>query len=192
MPKDIEIEIQVRVEKIKPLLKFLKAKAKLVGASHQVDQYFTPHHRNFVAKRPVKEWLRLRDSKGKSSVNYKNWHYDKSGKSNYCDEYETTVEDIGSVRKIFSALDIKPMATVDKKRQIWLYGDYEVALDQVKGLGDFVELEFKGKKAKSTPKKITDQMVQFLKDQGCGKIFRNFQGYPFRALFPKEVKEEIQ
>lgn len=192
MPKDIEIEIQVRVENIKALLKFLRSKAKLVGVTRQVDQYFTPFHRNFVSKRPVKEWLRVRDAKGKSSVTYKNWHYDKLGKSDYCDEYETVVENVDTLRKIFSSLDIKPVATVDKKRQIWLYSDYEIAIDEVKGLGSYIELEYKGSKAKVSPKKTADEMVKFLKDHDCGKIFRNYQGYPFRALFPKEVKEEVQ
>lgn len=192
MAKDIEIEIQVQVQKVKPLLDFLRKSAKLVGQFHQVDQYFTPHHRNFIAIRPTDEWLRLRDSSGKFSINYKNWHHDKkTGKTNHCDEYETKVEDISPLRKIFTALDIKPITTVNKKRQIWLYKDFEVAIDSVKGLEDFVEIEYKGKK-KADPKKITEQMIQFLKDRRVGKISRNYQGYPFLLLFPGEAKYEEQ
>lgn len=193
MAKNIEIEIQVKVEKIKRLLDFLKKKAKLIGQVCQLDQYYTPAHRNFTATRPVDEWLRLRDSSGKFSINYKNWHHDKkSGKKTYfCDEYETKIDDIAPLRKIFSALDMKPIINVHKQRQIWLYNDFEVAIDQIKGLGSFVEIEYKGKR-KSDPKKLTEQMVQFLKDQGCGKIARNYQGYPFLFLFPDEAKYEIQ
>lgn len=192
MAKDIEVEIQVQVEKVKPLLDFLGKNAKRIGTVRQLDQYFTPRHRNFIATRPTKEWLRLRDSNKKFSINYKNWHHDKDGKSNHCDEYETKIDDIAPLRKIFSALDIKPITTVNKKRQIWLYRNFEIAIDQVKGLGNFVEIEFKGAKSKIDPKKITDQMVQFLKDKGCGKIARNYQGYPFLILFPNEAKYEIQ
>jgi adenylate cyclase, class 2 len=190
MAKDIEIEIKVQVENIKRISVFLKKNAKLVGTEHQIDEYFVPQHRNFISVRPTKEWLRLRESNGKFSINYKNWHFGKDGKTNDCDEYETKIEDLSPLRKIFTALDIKVITTVDKKRQIWLYRDYEVAIDEVKDLGNFVEVEYKGKD--TDPKKITDQMVQFLKDMGCGRISRNYQGYPFLLLFPKEAKFENQ
>lgn len=35
-------------------------------------------------------------------------------------------------------------------------------------------------------------MVDFLKQVGCGKIIRNYVGYPFLMLFPSEVKYEVQ
>jgi adenylate cyclase class 2 len=190
MAKDIEIEIKVQVEKIKFLIDFLKKNAKLIGTQHQIDEYFIPKHRNFISIRPAREWLRLRDSNGKFSINYKNWHFDKDGKTNDCDEYETKIEDLNSLRKIFTALDIKTITTVDKKRQIWLYKDFEIAVDEVNDLGNFVEVEYKGDDM--DPKTITNRMVRFLKDLGCGKISRNYQGYPFLRLFPKETKFENQ
>ena len=64
MPKDIEIEIQVNVEKIEPFLEFLTKSGQFVGEKHQVDEYFTPTHRDFLAVRPAVEWLRLRNSDG--------------------------------------------------------------------------------------------------------------------------------
>ncbi len=185
-----EVEIQVRVEKSKRLLSFLKKEAKFAGEEHQIDKYFTPKHRNFLKQRPTKEWLRLRDSSGKFSINYKNWHYEKNGKSHYCDEYETIVEKISQVDKIFKALDIKPVAVVDKLRKIYLYKNYEIAIDRVKNLGDFVEIEYKGKIGNKSPKEIAEEMVKFLKDLDCGKIYINYLGYPFLLLFPKEAKEE--
>src|SRR6185503_11658469 len=97
----IEIEIQVQIEKSAALKKFLKKNAKYIGTSRQIDSYYTPQHRNFIKVRPVKEWLRLRDSSGKFSINYKNWYYDKTGRSNYCDEYETPIENIEKMQKIF-------------------------------------------------------------------------------------------
>jgi len=35
-------------------------------------------------------------------------------------------------------------------------------------------------------------MIKFLKNIGCGKIKRNYVGYPFQLLFPSEVKLEEQ
>lgn len=186
-----EIEIQVQIEKGKKFISFLKKEAKFISEQHQVDKYFSPAHKNFTDVRPVIEWLRLRDSSGKYSINYKYWHHDKDGKSHYCDEYETPIESLEQLENIFKALDIKGIVTVDKTRKIYLYKDYEVAIDSIKGLGDFVEIEYKGKLGKLKPKDITKEMINFLKRFDVGKISRNYVGYPFQLLFPKEVEYEI-
>jgi len=77
-------------------------------------------------------------------------------------------------------------------RKVWTCENYEIAIDSVKGLGDFVEIEYIGKEKKVDPEKITEEMVNFLKSIGCGKIKRNYVGYPFQLLFPEEVKYENQ
>src|SRR3989338_1929221 len=142
--KDVEIEIQVKLGDVSKLLEFLKKHASFKGEKHQVDEYFSPAHRKFLDVRPVKEWLRLRDSDGKYSINYKNWYYDANGKSDYGDEYESKLENSDSLKKILKALNFSSLVIVDKNRKIWVYKDYEVAIDSVKGLGEFVEIEFIG------------------------------------------------
>lgn len=189
--KDIEIEIQVRISETANLQTFLKNEATFKGENYQKDEYFTPSHRNFINKKPVEEWLRLRES-NKNSIVYKNWHYGKNGKSEYCDEYESTVGDTDQLRKIFTALNIKPIITVEKVRRAWQYKNYEIALDQITNLGDFVEIEYKGQITPAIdPKQITTDMIALLKQIGCGKIERNFVGYPFMLLYPNEVKFEV-
>ncbi len=192
MPKDTEIEIQVKVEKVKPLLDFLAKNGKFQAENRQIDEYFTPVQRDFLSVRPAKEWLRLRNENSKQSVTYKLFHYDEQGKSTHCDEYETEVKDADQLRKIFMALNVKSLTVVDKLRKTWNYEDYEIAIDSVKNLGDFVEVEYKGKDQNPEPKLITQKIVSFLKEVGCGTILRNFVGYPFQLLFPDEVKFEKQ
>jgi len=188
---DIEIEIQVKIENSKPLMEFLEKNADFRSEKHQIDEYFSPAHRNFIGVRPVKEWLRLRDSGGQYFISYKNWYFGKDGKGHYCDEHETKTEDLTQIKKILEALNFKSIVKVDKLRKTWIYKNYEIAMDSVKELGDFVEIEYIGKEEKVDPKKITEEMVAFLKDMGCGKIKR-YMGYPFQLLFPGEVKFEEQ
>lgn len=188
--KDIEIEIQVQVQKIKELVAFLKKNAEFVGEFRQIDSYFTPVHKDFTKTRPIKEWLRLRESSGKYSINYKNWHYGKDGRSHFADEYETLIGDIDQFNKIFKALNLKKITVVDKKRKIWLYKNYEIALDSIKGLGNFVEIEYKGKIVNKKPHDITKDMIEFLNKFNVGEISRNFVGYPFQLMFPDEVEFE--
>lgn len=188
---DKEIEIQVQVDNIELLLEFLKTNGKFHASHHQIDEYFTPFHRNFLGVRPAVEWLRLRDSNGVFSVTYKNWHTDKDGRTQYADEYETKIDSLEQLRKIFTVIDIKPLIIVDKERAVWVYNDYEVAIDKIKGLGDFVEIEYRGENHELDPKEITSEMVKFLKDLGCGAIKRNYVGYPFMLLYPDEIELDI-
>jgi len=190
--ENTEIEIQVKIEKSQALLDFLEKNAEFKAQKRQIDEYFTPAHHDFTAVRPIKEWLRLRDAEGNYSVNYKNWHFDDQGKSHYCDEYETKIENLDKIKKILTALNFKSLSIVDKTRKTWLYKDYEIAVDSVKNLGDFVEIEYKGKEKSVKPKKITEEMIAFLKQIDCGKIERNYLGYPFQLLFPNEVTWELQ
>ena len=53
-----------------------------------------------------------------------------------------------------------------------------------------VHNEYIGQDKNPKPEEITSQMVNFLKDLGCGKIKRNYRGYPFQLLFPDEVEYE--
>lgn len=186
---DIEIEIQAQVESDAPLCEFLRREGVFVSERRQVDEYFSPAHRDFVAVRPVAEWLRLRDADGACSINYKNWHHDAAGRGRYCDEYESPVGDIGRMRKILAALDFRPVVTVEKVRKIWTHGDYEIAIDEVRGLGSFVEIEYIGRTA-ADPEETMARMIRFLKERGCGKITRNHVGYPFQLLFGDEVRYE--
>lgn len=176
----MEIEIKTKVEHIESLLTFLKESAESKYTDQQIDEYYTPAHRDFLEVNPIEEWLRLRNSEGKFSITYKKWHYEVDKTSNYADEYETGIASLEGMKKIFSALNFKYLITVDKNRSTWNYKDYEISIDSVKELGDFVEIEYTGKDI--NPKEITDQMMKFLTDLQCGNLERDFRGYPYLLL----------
>ncbi|OGG39917.1 hypothetical protein A2116_00080 [Candidatus Jorgensenbacteria bacterium GWA1_49_17] len=182
MSKETEIEIQAKLENSKPLLEFLEKEGKFESENRQSDEYFTPPHRDFLAPRPIEEWFRLRDSNGKFSVNYKKWHFDKEGRGLYADEYETKIENIQMMRKVLESLNFKSIIVVDKKRKIWKYKDYEISMDSVKNLGDFVEIEYYGERDHADHKEIMDGMIAFLKNLGCGTLEVNHAGYPALLL----------
>jgi len=104
---NIEIEIQVNIENLKPLIKFLKSNAAFRGKKHQADEYFSPIHKDFLEIRPVSEWLRLRNANNQYSINYKNWHHEKTGKGYYCDEFETKIERIEQAKIEEAGLDLR-------------------------------------------------------------------------------------
>ncbi len=62
----------------------------------------------------------------------------------YCDEYEVEIDDEDNLNKIFLILGLEEIALVDKKRKTYIYQDkYEIALDAVEKLGNFIEIEVK-------------------------------------------------
>lgn len=172
-----EIEIKVQLENSNKLTELLKREAKLIKEERQIDEYFSPKENSFTAEDPVKEWLRLRDENGVCSINYKYWHYDSAGRSNHCDEYETTIKNAQEMRSILTALKFDPIIVVDKARKSYLYGEYEVSIDEVKNLGSFVEIELKSTK-EVDPQQATDAMIEFLQKFDPGKVKRDFKGYP--------------
>ncbi len=188
MANDQEIEVQLKVENIKPLVKLLEKDGKFLGEVRQVDEYFTPVHRNFADKDPIEEWLRLRKSNDKFSITYKNWHYDSNGRSEFfADELETSVGDTNAIKKILSALDFKPLVTVKKIRKIYLYQDLEITLDTIDNIGDFIEVEWKGGKIK--PEKALLEIRKFLDGLKLGKLLCNNVGYAYMALYPNREIE---
>lgn len=187
---DREVEIQVQVEDVRPLKEVMEQEGEKIRESRQVDKYFAPSHRDFTEKDPVEEWLRLRIEDGEESITYKNWYYNEEGKSTHCDEYETEVEDIGQLEKIFEVLDFKKIVEVDKYRTSYRYKDYEISIDKVAQLGNFVEVEHKGDDGED-PEEVISEMVEFLKDLRLGKINRNFVGYAYMMLRPGDVEVEV-
>ncbi len=186
-----EIEIQVQVESSEKLLSFLNAEGEFQSENHQVDEYFVPAHKNFLAETPIKEWLRLRSAADKYSINYKNWHFDEHNNGTFADEYETSVGNVEITKRILTSVGMRPIITVDKVRKTWQWQDYEIAMDTVKGLGDFVEVEYKGARDAVEHKEIMASMIQFLKDQGCGSLLLNHTGYPALLLGRKEKQEVL-
>ena len=179
--KDIEVELKFpllnALAVIRKLNKLAKVKRK---KEYQKDTYFIPKHRNFLKVKPILEWLRIRESKNSSSINYKNWHQDKDRKSVWCDEYESQVKDIESLKKIFQALDIKEIIVVEKFRDTWQYKQAEIAVDKVSNLGTFIELEAKGEFQDVNAAKLYLEQLLLELDAKVGS--QDFLGYPFHML----------
>lgn len=181
-----EIEIQVRVERSDDLRTFLDTEATFEYEHHQTDEYFNPPHKDFTKTRPIDDWLRLRDADGAFTINFKHWNR-QNGESTYADESETAIESIDTMRDILQAVDFRPLITVNKVRRTYHYQDYEISLDSVEGLGDFVEMEYQGERDSSESPALREEMIAFLKTHNIGKLQQNNLGYPFMLLFPDEI-----
>ena len=82
---------------------------------------------------------RLPDGPRESLLTYKGPKLDQV--SNARTEYETAVSDGETAEKLLEALGYRPLAVVDKVRRTYRMEDVTLCLDEVEGLGGFLELE---------------------------------------------------
>lgn len=178
---DIETEIKVELskEEFERIEKNMKANAKFLKNSKQIDTYYQPTYRKFLKdnSETINEWLRIGIRGNKKILNYRNW-YDNM----YCDEYEVEIDDDKNLEKIFEVLGLEKIAVVNKVRNTYYFLDkYEIALDYVEKLGYFIEIEVK----KYTEKAIDeyDKLLKVAKDLNLNLDNIDKRGYPYHIIY---------
>lgn len=177
-----EIEIRYKLNNKRELEEWLNKNAKIIHTSHQIDTYYD-NKLNSFAKDPehIYDWLRVREENDNITLNYKHWLPEGEIIRTYCDENELTISSAEEMKKILCNLGFEVFIVVDKLRNIWLYKDYEISIDTVKQLGDYIEIEYKGKETTDI-----DNIMKSLHDT-LGKINANVGeedhgGYGFKLI----------
>ena len=183
-----EVELQIIIKNPKEVKKKLIKFGKFVGLRKQIDKYFVPPCRDFFAKEPPIEYLRIRFEKGKNHLNYSFLHFGKDGWLKVTDEYETLINKPEIVEEIFRKIGLIPKITVIKTRKYFDCGNFEVTLDKVKGLGNFMEIE--AKKNLGSIGKTRKACLDFLNKLNIKYEMRPQMGYP-RMLYRKSEKRKI-
>ena len=135
---EIKTEIKIRLLETEyhQLKVFMDAHAEFINESHQVDTYYQPNHRKFVQEPKITEWLRVGQRGNKKLIDYEKWH------GVHSDRYEIEIDDIEKMETVFQVVGLEEIAVVDKMRRKYVYlNKYEIALDVVKDLGRYVEIE---------------------------------------------------
>jgi adenylate cyclase class 2 len=168
---DIEIEVKVKVTKAKfeKIKKEVKKLAKFAKRINHADYYYNLPHRDFLKPKYPYEWLSLRERGKKLLLNYKHWYPEGAKHTTHCDEYEILVNDKNQLTKILKVLGIKQMIRVSKKRETYIYKNMiEIAMDEVKGLGYFIEAE--ALKNQENIEETYGKLISFLNSLGIKKI----------------------
>lgn len=142
-----EVEQKHRVTDVAALIIRLEENgARLSGPIEQFDQYFAHPCRDFAT---TDEALRIRVVGDKSFVTYKGPKLDTTTKTRCEIELPLDPADRGGSHfaSLLGALGFRPVAVVRKRRRTFSIkaGEYDVdgALDDLAGLGCFVELELR-------------------------------------------------
>jgi adenylate cyclase class 2 len=180
-----EIEIRVIVKDLGKIEEKLRKIAKFVKAKDQKDEYFVPSGNDYFAEKKTKEYFRVRNEKGKSHINYSFCHFGNEGKLFKTDEYETGIEDPETISAILKKTGFILKVTVEKHRKIFEYKDFEICLDEIKGLGSFVEIE--AKKMLGSPEETRKKCYEMLNELSSDWEDSPNMGYPDMVMSKNRI-----
>ncbi|MGC9514532.1 class IV adenylate cyclase [Methanocrinis sp.] len=134
----IEVEVKARappgIEE-----KILGLGGELMGVENHLDLYFSSPFRDFAR---TDEALRIRVKEVGARLTYKGPKLDSETKSRR--ELTVRVDDPIAMESILESAGFSRAAVVKKKRTKYALSDAVLAVDDVEGLGSFIEVELTG------------------------------------------------
>jgi len=177
-----EVEVKMHLRNRKGVIKKLKDLGCTFGeVLHQIDYIFIPEDMSFPPPLDVPV-LRVRKQ---NDIWFFTMKISMSNRQD-CIEREMKIEDGEKMLEILKFLKYKLVPVVDKKRIKTKVGEIEVVLDEVKGLGEFLEAEkivhtHDGEERK----KIQEELLSFLGTIGVSREDQIINGKYDIMLFEK-------
>ncbi|MCX6669320.1 MAG: class IV adenylate cyclase [Methanothrix sp.] len=160
----IEVEVKARA-RIDTPEKILALGAVPIGAENHRDLYFNSPFRDF---RKSDEALRIRIKEEGARLTYKGPRLDAKTKSRL--ERTVQIDDPLEMELILTTLGFVLSAEVRKRRIKYSFGDVTLALDEVEGLGSFLEVEARGEADWEEQK---EKVLSILRDLGLEESIRS-------------------
>jgi predicted adenylyl cyclase CyaB len=143
----IENEVKYKLLNIEAIKKGLSLSGFLfLNKSKQKDYYFSPPHKSFANSK--KYYLRLRLKSNNKGI----WAYHEVKNDIQTKEWEVEVDNVKVFLSILKVLDFDLDAVVEKTRITYKKKGIQVLIDEVKKLGNFIEIEFDRNKRKEVDK----------------------------------------
>lgn len=133
-----EIEVKYRVDDLEGILAVLKSRGIEVGDPvHQDDQAYAPAGWQFGDSKLGVSFLRLRTVAGRHYFTLKQ----PADNDQACLEYETEVTDREAMHHAALHMGYRPTVRIIKTRRTAGIGSGSLCIDEVEGIGGFVEAE---------------------------------------------------
>ena len=133
-----EIELKYRVDDLEALLVVLKSRGiELSEPVFQDDQAYAPAGWQFGDSKLGVSFLRLRTVQGRHYFTLKQ----PAGNVQDCLEFETEVTDRQAMHHAALHMGYRPTVRIAKTRRTAALADCSLCIDEVEGVGEFLELE---------------------------------------------------
>jgi len=160
---EVELKLRARLDLVRE--KLLEKGARLLERGEEEDLYFRSPIRDFSE---TDEALRLRLRGSKCALTYKGPRLDALSKTR--EEIEVEVGDWRSMKEILRRLGFTEIGRVRKRRETYQFKGFLICLDEVQGLGEFIEVEAK---AEGDYKALMGETLTLLEDLGVkGPLIR--------------------
>jgi adenylate cyclase class 2 len=159
----LEVEIKARVEDPGEIReRLLLGHATPSGRIHERDVYFNAPHRDFGV---TDEALRLRYAEGGAVLTYKGPKM-KEYRLKAREELNTSIGSGSGTELILERLGFTRVAEVEKWREYYTYKGTLVSLDEVSGLGNFIEIEAVAMTGRQSPEELVGTIAEELGVKG--------------------------
>jgi len=168
--KEIEVKAVVR-DKDQLIAKLTQLGVALGESVVQDDIVFAEDVASFTKFIPNANFLRLRTQGGQTILTYKRSEANELSST----EHETVISNPDEMTAIIQQLGFMEAVRVNKTRRRGRYRDFEICLDEVGGLGIFIELEKLVDNGDVLV--IQEELFQFLESLGISRDDQVTQGY---------------
>lgn len=153
----LEIEIKAYCDDLIDAGKAIKGLGGIyAGTLHETDTYFNHPVRDFNV---TDEALRIRREGKSAKLTYKGPKL--SGRSKTRHEKELVLPDGDSMEEVLLLLGFTKAGVVSKTRELYKLDDVAICLDEVDGLGSFIELEILGTDKEAGEDKLFELAARF-------------------------------
>jgi len=170
-----EIEVKAKVKDFDAIERKLEEKGCVLSepiSQHDVIYSLKGSKNEFESASEGDVIMRIRKMKDKVELNLKQQRTSEGDNL----EYETVVSDAEATHNILATLGWYPVIEVKKVRRKGRLGVFEVCLDQVEGLGAYIELE-KLVNDDADPEEVRSEIFAELESFGISKSDENVKGY---------------
>ena len=178
--KNIEIEAKYKIDEktILEIGKYFEDNGYDYKEENQHDIYFSPTYVPFFGGDINNEALRIRVLGDKNILNYKKFIDKTETTEAYNIEHEMEIQDVEMFKQILNDVRIEEAFTLIKRRKKYILdGKLEVALDDVKDLGYFIEIEIISSEGElESAIELRDKIV---KEFDLKEEMRSYKGYGY-------------
>jgi predicted adenylyl cyclase CyaB len=147
----LNVEIKARCQNQNSIREILKSKqADFKGIDHQIDTYF----------KVSKGRLKLREGNIENSLIFYERENKEGPKQSNVILFKTAKD--SSLKEILTKL-FEILIIVDKKREIYFISNVKFHIDEVKGLGDFIEIEAIDEHGNIGKEKLQEQCQEYIR-----------------------------
>ncbi len=168
-----EVEIKAKIKDFNSVISQLKKIGcnKISKPIIQKDTIFLDNDTEFLDIKSGTSILRVREECAKNTFTMKQPQENELD----CIEREVMIDNPREMKEILKHLGYHEVVRVHKKRRRCSFGEYKICLDEVGGLGKFIEVEKMSKERDSI--KVQDELFLFLLDLGINKKEKVTKGY---------------